>query len=146
MWTFWRRRNRRIEAVPVLFEYPTDARAARYARPVAAESPPPGLLIRRRGLLLAAVSTFLAMTVAAVFGEGGYRDVKQLRREVAERRAELDAQRARVSALQAEVRRLQSDPAALERLAREQLGLVRPGEISFLLPRESVATAPGSAP
>lgn len=143
----WRWRSRRTEAVPVIFEYPTDARAARYARPAAPASPAPGLYkIRRRGLILAMASTFLATTVAALFGEGGYRDVKQLRREVSVRRLELEEQRARVSALEAEVKRLQSDPTALERLAREQLGLVRPGEISFLLPKEQEAPPPPPTP
>lgn len=35
--------------------------------------------------------------------------------------------------LRVELRRLAGDPAALERAAREELGLVRPGEVVFRL-------------
>ena len=51
----------------------------------------------------------------------------RLRREVAELQATTDA-------LKAEVRALKTDPFRIEAIAREQLGLARPGEIVFLFP------------
>jgi cell division protein FtsB len=68
-------------------------------------------------------------------------------------RAYLD-QRARVAALELQAERLETqnaalsnrvaklhDPAELERLARECLGMVRPGEIAFVMP--GTAPRPG---
>ena len=69
------------------------------------------------------------------------------------------AQRARVAELEAKVESLSAanarlerrseqlrDPAYLERLARECLGMVKPGEISFItVPREGRRSSPGPA-
>ena len=38
--------------------------------------------------------------------------------------------------LRDEARRLREDPTAIESLAREELGLVRPGEVVFILKEE----------
>ncbi len=40
---------------------------------------------------------------------------------------------AKTTALREEMRRLNEDPATIESLARQELGLIRPGEIVFIL-------------
>ena len=55
------------------------------------------------------------------------REVDGLEREIAALRAETD----RVSA---SVARLRSDPDAIEQIAREELGLIKPGERVLKLP------------
>jgi len=59
--------------------------------------------------------------------------------ELAEREAELEIDleetRLRVEQLRRTVELLQDDPVVLERLAREELGLVRPGDTVVVLPR-----------
>jgi cell division protein FtsB len=78
---------------------------------------------------------FAAGVLTALIGDGGYADLRRRRAEAAALAQQLDAQRARVAALQEEIVRLETEPSARERIAREELGLVLPGEIDFLLPR-----------
>jgi len=78
----------------------------------------------------------LAVVVLAVLGYGAQslgrvvqmkRDVDGLEREIASLRAETDR-------LSEAVGKLRSDPEAIERIAREELGLVKPGERVLKLP------------
>ena len=94
--------------------------------------------LRQRALVLGLFCVCLAGSVAAVVGEGGYLDMLRWQREIAELRAEVALREARVEAIREAVRGLEQDALTRERVAREQLGLVRPGEIDFLLPREPV--------
>ena len=48
---------------------------------------------------------------------------------------EIDELRGENARLTAEIAALRSDPAAIERIAREELGLARPGETVFLIRR-----------
>jgi cell division protein FtsB len=92
--------------------------------------------LRRRTLVLGLAGICLAGSVAAFIGEGGYVDMLRLRHEISLLKADIERREAAVARLAGEVRRLEIDPVARERVAREELGLVRPGEIDFLLPRE----------
>jgi cell division protein FtsB len=78
----------------------------------------------------------LAVIALAILGFGGQslsrlwtmkREVDGLEREIAALRVETD----RVSA---SVARLRSDPNAIEQIAREELGLIKPGERVLKLP------------
>jgi cell division protein FtsB len=105
--------------------------------------------LRLRALALGLFAICMAGSLAAVVGKGGYVDMQRLRGEIAELQADVEGRQTAVRKLQREVLLLESDPMARERVAREQLGLVRPGEIDFLLPREesSLWDAPaGTAP
>ncbi len=94
------------------------------------------LKLRLRALVFGLVCVCLAGSVAAFVGRGGYLDMLRLRGEIGQLRAEIEQRQDEVLGLQQQVRGLERDPVARERIAREQLGLVRPGEIDFLLPRE----------
>jgi len=88
---------------------------------------------------------FLAGCVAAIVGDKGYFDLVRLRAE--RQRAEVDvaAYRAAVEAERQLVRRLEHDDFVRERIAREKLGLVQPGEVLILLtddPRARAAPLP----
>ena len=48
-------------------------------------------------------------------------------------------QQARVDAQKHSVEALRAEPDARERIAREQLGYARPGEVTFVLPEEAPA-------
>lgn len=50
--------------------------------------------------------------------------------------SEIDAMRRSNASLQVEIRRMTSDPAMIESVARERLGMVRPNDI--VVPRESI--------
>lgn len=61
--------------------------------------------------------------------------VRGLEGELHHVQRENEALRADVNRLRGEVRDLKDDPAAVERIAREQLGYVRKSEVVFLLPK-----------
>ncbi|MBX6378868.1 MAG: septum formation initiator family protein, partial [Clostridia bacterium] len=56
--------------------------------------------------------------------------IGRLRQRIAETQRALSAEAARTRALQAELQAAETD-AYVEKLAREELGLVRPGEIAY---------------
>jgi cell division protein FtsB len=90
--------------------------------------------MRRSWSIAAGVIVFAFGVMAAMFGDRGYLDV---RRQEARRQAlqtAYDEHVQRVQELQNDIKRLKSDPAAIERIAREQLGFVAEGEITLLLP------------
>jgi len=87
-----------------------------------------------RGVVVALVLVFLGGTAAALFGDRGYLDVgrqQQRFQELADLHA---ANQLRVEALRRDIERLKTDPAAIERIARENLGYVAKGELTLLLP------------
>ena len=55
------------------------------------------------------------------------------RRQAEELAATIARQRAENARLREEVRRLNEDPAAIEEIARRELGLIRPGEKVFII-------------
>jgi cell division protein FtsB len=77
---------------------------------------------------------FTGMMLVIVAGLKSYRDlsVAQERQGSLERRVE--ASHVRVEALRSRVDLLRNDPAMLERLAREQRGLVLPDDLVLVLP------------
>jgi len=89
---------------------------------------------------------FIGGAVAALFGQGGYLDLRRHQAEREEALARLEEQRAAVEAEREAIARLRVDPLAKERIAREELGLAPPGEIQFLLPREGESALQASAP
>ncbi len=93
-------------------------------------------VVSRNLLKVLAATIFLAGTAALVFGERGLMDVHRSRQDLQDIRAKVKAKKEAVARLQSEVTRLETDPEALERVAREQLNLAKPGEIIILLPRE----------
>ncbi|HEX9775969.1 MAG TPA: septum formation initiator family protein [Actinomycetota bacterium] len=88
---------------------------------------PPRSRISPRALVLAVLA--FGVLFSAVLPLQRYADVK---REVAALNEQLGALEARERALAVEQERLQTD-AEIERLAREELGYVRPGEVPFLI-------------
>jgi cell division protein FtsB len=103
----------------------------------------------RRGVLVLCLTTlFLAGSLVALVGRGGYVDLHRKREEARMLREEVATLRVNVGVLDHVVGRLEAEPLEQERIAREQLGLVLPGEIDFLLPRNAAGepAAPPSGP
>jgi cell division protein FtsB len=71
--------------------------------------------------------------VMAVFGDRGLLALQAAKRDMGALRARVAALRIENVALQRENRRLREDPAAIEELARRELGLIKPGEIVFTI-------------
>jgi cell division protein FtsB len=90
--------------------------------------------LRRRVIALLFGLVFLSGAMAALFGERGYVDVRRAGGEARQLEAEVGALRESVDDLRDEIRELKRDPAAVERLAREELGMARRDEVVFVLP------------
>ncbi len=87
----------------------------------------------RRILHAALIFVTLVLLVDALVGERGFMETMRARRRSREVAARLDAVRRENARLREEVRRLSEDPAALESVARKDLGLIRPGEVLFII-------------
>ncbi|HXG55993.1 MAG TPA: septum formation initiator family protein [Vicinamibacterales bacterium] len=71
----------------------------------------------------------------ALVGDRGLGETIRARREYRLSAAAVTALRDDNAALREQVRDLQGDPDAIEAIARKELGLIRPGEVLFLLKR-----------
>ena len=88
-----------------------------------------------RGRLLRGVA--LGAVAAVVLGYGGQSLAKvwQMKQEVEALERELVSLRGEAETLAGQIDRLRTDPDYVEQLARESLGMVRPGERVLKLPR-----------
>lgn len=82
------------------------------------------------GLLLLAIVA-VPVRILAADGLPRYRALQAKREEV---RRENERLRREVRSLRREVEALKSDPHAVERIARDELGMVREGELIFQFP------------
>ncbi len=73
------------------------------------------------------------VVVDAIVGEQGLLATLRARREYEQLAATIERQRAENSRLREEARRLREDPAAIEEIARRELGLIRRGEKVIIL-------------
>lgn len=115
------------------------ARARTRARPRARAQTPKRAPIATRTLVLFAVLLGLLLTSALPMRR--YFDFRHHIAQLHQQERSLDAQRA---ALEQDRQRL-STPAEVERLAREELGMVRPGEVPFAIVKQGVAKAPAAS-
>lgn len=79
------------------------------------------------------------------WGEGGRREVDALRATVATQEAENVRLRQRNAALAAEVEDLKSGSAAIEERARNELGMIKPGEVFYRVV-DPIPSQPGVQP
>ena len=95
-----------------------------------------------RAWVLGTVIALIALGVGSVFGDRGVLSMLGERDKVEALQRELEELRKENTRLSAEITDLRTSPRAIERLAREELGLARPDETVFLI-RDS---AEGDAP
>lgn len=75
----------------------------------------------------------LVIVVDAIAGEKGLLALLEARREYAVLERSLERARAENAELRETARRLREDPAAIEEAARRELGLIKPGEVLFIV-------------
>jgi cell division protein FtsL len=85
-----------------------------------------------RGLLGLLV---LVMIVHDVFGPHGFLAMRRTQNEIRKVKANLDALSKENAALAQEVKDLNTDPRLIEKIARDDLGLARPGELIIRIPQ-----------
>jgi cell division protein FtsB len=89
---------------------------------------------RARWIVQAAVFLAAVAFVAnALVGDQGLLATLRARRQYDELASTIARQRAENARLREEARRLREDPAAIEEIARRDLGLIRPGEKVFII-------------
>ena len=124
--------------MPPILEPQSEGRRSGGAAPLrrkrVAPAPPPAW--RRRGIHLLLVFVALVLIIDALAGEKGLLESMRARRQYQQLAASLDDLKRENARLRDEARRLREDPAAIESLAREELGLIRPGEVVFILKDE----------
>jgi cell division protein FtsB len=88
---------------------------------------------RRKTLHLLLVFVTLVLVIDGLVGEKGLLESIRARRQHRELTTSIDRLRAENAQLREDARRLREDPSAIESLAREELGLIRPGEMLFIV-------------
>ncbi len=99
---------------------------------MSARNQPPSFF-RRHGRTILALAVF-ALLVQDIFGAHGFLAMRRTQKEIARLRQEIAQVNAENRDLAAQVKALKSDPRLIERIAREEMGLARPGELIFKLP------------
>ena len=89
--------------------------------------------LRRKAATLASVILVAALVVGSLFGDRGFLQLVRQQQRAEELARQIEALRMENQRLAVEITALRSDPRAIERLAREELGLARPGETVFLI-------------
>ncbi len=98
------------------------------ARAGAPEPRTPGWIAIRVGLAALAIAV---ISFAVQGGEYGTTDLLSQKRRLAEAQASVDSLQRRVDSLVAYKRLVETDPATQERIAREEFGMVKAGEILY---------------
>lgn len=92
-----------------------------------------GLLVER-ALPLAVLALAIGSVPVMVFSRDGLPRLKTVQAELGAVEAENVAMRREIETLRAKVKTLRDSPAAVEQLARDELGMVRQSEVVFQFP------------
>jgi cell division protein FtsB len=106
-------------------------------------TPPPARSDSFRPVL--GLSVLLFVAVLGIAAWRSYHDLSAARQRERLLETRISDTRHRIDELRARIERLHSDPGTLERLAREDLGMVRPGDVVVELP-ESGPSSSGDSP
>jgi cell division protein FtsB len=99
----------------------------------------------RRHLLKILGLALLALGIHDVFGAHGYLAMRRSQKEIEELRGQIEKLNHDNQELAEHVSALKTDPEAIEKIAREEMGLARPGEMIFKLPPAPPAATDGKA-
>jgi len=96
-------------------------------------APPAWTPVRARLLNYVLVFVTVVLVVDALVGDKGLLDTMRARRQHAEISTAIGRLKQDNNRLRDEIRRYREDPSAIEALAREELGLMREGEVLFIV-------------
>jgi cell division protein FtsB len=117
----------------------------------AVENKPVPLADQMRDFFRRNLTWFLAIGLSLlllqdVFGTHGLVAMRHSQQQAAATQKEIDQLNKDNLQMQDRVKSLKSDPAAIERIAREEMGLARPGEYIFKIPSKSDDSSNPSSP
>ena len=90
-----------------------------------------------QGAMLALILLCLALIVHEIFGEHGYLALRRQKQQYQSLQQQIQQLHEENQKLEKQINALKSDPKAIEKLAREQMRLARPGEIIYTLPEKN---------
>lgn len=88
----------------------------------------------RRNMRQILVLALFALLVHDVFGTHGFIAMRRTQKEIDEIRQQIGQINDQNKSLADQVNSLKTDPKSIERIAREEMGLARPGEMIFKIP------------
>ena len=88
----------------------------------------------------------IALVVHEIFGQHGFLAMRRQQKEVQVLQEQLQRLQQENLALEKQINALRSDPKAIERVAREQMRMARPGEIIYTLPDKKSQQPPSAPP
>ena len=92
-----------------------------------------GRLLKHYGSTLLGLLV-LVLVVHDIFGTHGYLAMRHTQNEIRKVKTDLDQLNKENVELEQEVRELKTDPHKIEKIARDELGLARRGEVIFKIP------------
>ena len=103
----------------------------------------------RRNASLFLAAALVLLLIQDIFGTHGVLAMRSAQKEAVRVQQEIDRVNNENRELQDKVKALKSDPQAIEHIAREEMGLARPGEYIFKIPAkpgDASNPAPASQP
>ena len=121
--------------MPSSSERPAVSRRERGQEPLRRKRPLPVPVGARRRRIVYSLLIFAAIVllVDALVGDTGLMERLRARRQLQDAEAALASLRNENARLRDYIRRLSDDPTLIEAVAREELGLIRPGELLFII-------------
>jgi len=99
----------------------------------------------RRNAILAMALVVLVLAVHEIFGDHGYLALRRQKREYNNLQQNIQNLSEENQQLQQKIKSLKTNPEAIEKQAREQLHLVRPGQMVYVLPKNEQPRPPAAA-
>ena len=96
---------------------------------------------QRLSLLMVGVVSVLAFAYA-IMGNNGYLELRLREARNQQLKSRTEELRQENKEIRSEIRALKSDPKAIEKIAREELGMVKPGEVKITTNPDRQKSAP----
>jgi len=87
----------------------------------------------------------LGLFIHDIFGSHGFLAMRRTQKQISQFREEILQLNSENQSLNDQVNALKTDPKLIERIARDDMGLARPGEYIFKFPASPDASAPGAS-
>ena len=100
--------------------------------PAVRVSPTPSFWSRHARTIL--VGALLLLGIHDILGPHGFLAMRRTQQEMDRLRSDVQRLNRENNEMTGEAKSLKTDPQAIERIAREEMGLARPGELIFKLP------------
>jgi cell division protein FtsB len=99
---------------------------------------------RRTAIFVMALVT-LFILVNEIFGPNGYMTLRREKKEYTHLKQQVQTLSEQNQQLEQKIKALKDNPEAVEKQARDQLYLAKPGEIIYMLPDRTSAQPPGDS-